>query len=303
MPPDKALDPTRSFEVAWKLLRQAPVTVLLGGLILFFLEGGGSGGVNLVSRGHVFSEMGRSGTDLRRVFEELRPFLLILIPIVACIAIAFFALSSWIEVGFARAVEFSLRTGKDEIGKVFSGGDRLGAMLLARFLCGLIHIACLVPVMALVLALMFVLAPRGAGVLLGLSSLLIALVALAVTLYLAIGLFFVNPIVALESCSPTEAISRSWKMAGGRRLRILWFLVFQFFLGIAGLCLCCVGLLLTTPLSNVMRFEVYLALTRGGEYPQWWIGSGKFPFDEPQSGDFRSPPVPPPVPPPLPPQV
>jgi hypothetical protein len=235
------------------------------------------------------------------VFEELRPYLLILIPIVVCISIAFFALSSWIEVGFARAVEFSLRTGKDEIGKVFSGGDRMGAMLLARFLCGLIHIACLLPALALIVALVFVAGPR-ADALLGLSSILIALVALAITLYLAIGLFFVNPIIAFESCSPTAAISRSWKMAGGRRLRILWFFIFQFFLGIAGLCLCCIGLLLTTPLSNVMRFEVYLALTKGGEYPQWWIGSGKFPFDEPKSEDFGSPPVPPPIPPPLPPQ-
>jgi hypothetical protein len=300
MPPDKALDPTRSFEVAWRLLKQAPVTVLLGGLILFFLEGGGSGGLNLISRGHDLSEMGRSGSDFRRVFQELRPYLLILIPIVVCISIAFFALSSWIEVGFARAVEFSLRTGKDEVVKVFSGGDRLGAMLLARFLCGLIHVAAVIPIMAVVLALLLIMDGGGPTWLLVTA---VALLSAVISIYLAIGLFFVNPIVAFESCSPTEAISRSWKMAGGRRLRILWFFIFQFFLGIAGLCLCCIGLLLTTPLSNVMRFEVYLALTKGGEYPQWWIGSGKFPFDEPKAESYGSPPVPPPLPPPLPPQA
>jgi hypothetical protein len=28
-----------------------------------------------------------------------------------------------------------------------------------------------------------------------------------------------------------------------------------------------------------MRFEAYVALTKGEQYPQWWIGSGRFPFD------------------------
>jgi len=302
MPPDKALDPTRSFEVAWRLLKQAPVTVLLGGLILFFLEGGGSGGVNLISRGRDLGEWGRTGSDMRRVLEELRPFLLILIPIITCVSVAFFALSSWIEVGFARAVEFTLRTGRDDIAKVFSGGDRLGAMLLARFLCGLIHVAAALPILAIVLAALLIADRGGHGWLWVFSGVGILLLFAVVNIYLAIGFFFVKPIVAFESCSSTEAISRSWKMAEGRRLRILWFFIFQVFLGIAGLCLCCVGLLLTTPLSNVMRFEVYLALTRGEQFPQWWIGSGKFPFDEPKPENYGSPPQPPPVPPPLPPQ-
>lgn len=298
----QAYDPIRSLQAAWKLLKQAPVMVLIGGLLLAFLEGGGSGGGNFMVRDHGPRGASGPGEAVQQAFEDMKPLLLVLIPFLICIGLAFFALSSWIEVGFARAIEAGLRTGKDEIGKVFSGGDRFGAMLLGRFLAGLIQFASALPLMAVAVVVAIVADGHSIQPLLVVGLVAFALLWVVLMIYVALGLYLVNPVVAFESCSATEAISRSWKLAGGQRLQLFWFVLLQFFLTIAGFCACCIGLFVTMPLTQVMRFEAYVALTKGGEYPQWWIGSGRFPFDEHKSEDYSSPAAPPPVPPPLPPQ-
>jgi hypothetical protein len=298
----EALDPIRSLQVAWKLLKQTPVTVLIGGLLLAFLEGGG-GGAPMNLRQHDISGAGSPGEVLRQVFEQMKPWLMVMIPIALCIGLAFFALSSWIEVGFGRALESGLRTGKDEVGKVFSGGDRFGAMLLARLLCGLILFASALPLVGGAIAVAFLGNGQEFQPLMLLVLLVFALLWFVLVVYLSLGLYLVNPIVALETCSPTEAIARSWNLSSGNRLRLLWFMILQFLLAIVSICCtCCLGLFITVPLTQVMRFECYIALSKGEQYPQWWIGTGRFPFDEHKAEDYSSPPAPPPVPPPLPPQ-
>jgi len=298
----QAFDPIRSLQSAWKLLKQAPVMVLIGGLLLGFLEGGGTIGFRFRPGRLNFDRVDNPGEFFEQLFGDMAPFMAIMIPIAICLGLAFFALSSWIEVGFARAIELALRTGKDDIGKVFSGGDRFVAMLLARFLSALIQIAVMLPIGALVFAAFYFGRNEGIDPFVALGMVAFGLLWLVLVIYVALGLCIVSPIVAFESCSPTEAIARSWKLASGHRLQLFWFLLLQFLLTMAGFCLCCIGWFLAAPLTQVMRFEAYVALTKGGEYPQWWIGSGRFPFDEPTSQDFSSPPPPPPVPPPLPPQ-
>jgi len=302
MPTSQAFDPIRSLKAAWKLLMQTPAIVLVGGLLLWFLESGASGIFQLNFRLDGLQDLRHVGENLQRTFDELRPLMLILVPLVACVGLAFFALSSWIEVGFGRAIESGLRTGRDEIGKLFSGGDRFGAMLLARIFTALIQIGVAIPMVALSLVLAFLASRGGPEALWVLGMLAIGLVWTVVAVYVGLGLFLTKPIVALESCRPSEAIARSWKLASGNRIRLLWFVLLQILLSLAGICACCVGVLLSAPLTFTMRYEAYLALTRGEQFPQWWIGSGRFPFDEPKPEDFGSPPVPPPIPPPLPPQ-
>ena len=281
---------------------QAPATVLVGGLLLWFLEGGAGGVVRFGARLDRRLDLRHVGETLERTFDDLQPYLLILVPLVACTVLAFFALSSWIEVGFGRAVESALRTGRDEVGKLFSGGERFGAMLLARLLCALIQLGLAIPMLALGLVLTFLGRRAGGDALFVLGLLAIGLVWTVIAVYVGLGLFLTKPIIALESCRPSEALARSWQLASGNRVSLLWFVVVQFLLTMAGMCACCVGVLLSAPLTITMRYEAYLALTRGGEFPNWWIGSGKFPFDEPKPEDYGSPPQPPPVPPPLPPQ-
>ncbi|SRR5258706_3452662 len=299
----QAFDPIRSLQSAWKLLKQAPVMVLIGGLLLAFLEGGGSAGAQFNFGKHDFGRAHNPREVLEQMFEDMKPWLVLLIPLMVCVGIAFFALSSWIEVGFARAIEHALRSGRDEIGKVFSGGDRFGAMLLARFLSALIQVATFLPVVVLAFAGIYFARHEGPNPVLILGSVAFGLLWLVFELYVSLGLCLVNAIVAFESCSPTEAIGRSWKLASGHRLQLFWFMLLQVFLALVSiLCTCCLGLFITVPLMQVMRFEAYVALTKGEQFPHWWIGSGKFPFDEPKAEDFGSPQAPPPVPPPLPPQ-
>lgn len=300
----QAFDPMRSLQAAWKLLKQAPVMVLIGGLLLAFLEGGGSGGGNFMYRQNGSHGFGRSPQDeFRQVFEEIRPWLLLIIPLILCVGLVFFALSSWIEAGFARAVESALRTGRDGIGVVFSGGNRFGAMLLARLLSGLIQFASALPLIGVGIGAAILADRQGIGPIGVLLLVGFALLWLFVMLYIGLGLYLVNPIVALEGCTPSESIARSWKLASGNRFQLFLFLLVQWLVTIAGFCACCVGLFVAVPLTQVMRFEGYIALTKGGEYPQWWIGTGRFPFDEQKSEGFGSPPEPPPIPPPLPPQA
>jgi hypothetical protein len=303
MPFSQALDPIRSLKAAWKLLMQAPATVLVGGLLLWFLEGGATAISRMTFRMDGQQDLRHLGEAMQHTFDELRPYLVILLPLVTCLWFGFFALSSWIEVGFGRAIESGLRTGRDEVGKLFSGGERFGAMLLARLLCALIQFGIGLPMF--VLAVVFIVFGRSAGgheLLLVLGLIAMGLVWTILAVYVGLGLFLTKPIVALESCRPSEALARSWKLASGNRLQLFLFVVLQFLLTMAGLCACCVGVLLSSPLVITMRYEAYLALTRGEQFPQWWIGSGKFPFEEPKAESYASPPVPPAVPPPLPPQ-
>src|SRR5690242_7633270 len=93
-----AVDPWRSLKVAWKLLQQTTGIVLVGGLLLAFLEGGNGWG--LILREH----RPRYGVDLGRLAEEywdgLKPLAVFLIPLCLCFGLALFALSSWLLVGF-----------------------------------------------------------------------------------------------------------------------------------------------------------------------------------------------------------
>jgi len=270
----QAFDPVRSLKVAWKLLKQTPLTVVVGGLLIGVLESNGGGGGRDVADGDPDSVVSSGAEGSSGALES---WMYLLIPVLVCLVLGFFALTSWLEVGFARAVEFGLRTGRDELGRVFKGGDRLGTMLLARFLCALLFCACFLPMLLLLLAYA---RPGESGwsgveILGGLASLL-------VLIYVWLGLVLVNPIVAFETCTATEAIGYSWRMASGQRWQLFWFTVLQILLTIAGLLACCIGLVVALPLTQVMRFEAYVALTRGEQYPQWWIGSGRVPIDEPR---------------------
>jgi hypothetical protein len=291
MESSQALDPLRSLRVACKLLRRTPLTVLVGGLLIGML--GGS-----CADGPVLLWLLQAPAQVLRESWGGIPVELLLVPFGLCTWAALFALRSWLEVGFARALALGLRAGEDDVARVFTGRDRLVAMLLARVLSGLVIGASILPFAVAIAAVSVFRGPEGLSPALALGFLAFSLAWFAFALYVGLGLVLVDPIVALEGLSPTASIARSWKLARGQRLRLCWFVQLQTLLDLAGLCCCLVGQFLTTPLVEAMRFEVYLALTRGGEYPQWWIGSGRFPFDEHKPEDHSSPTIPPQAPPP-----
>jgi hypothetical protein len=277
----QAFDPFRSIQAAWKLLKQTPLTVLIGGLLLAFLDSGGGGVGNTFNWNTNHAD--HQGFD--EVWEQVRPWLLVLVPIAICVGLVMFVISSWLRVGFARAIELGLRTGKDDIGKVFDSAGRFGAMLLARLLCGLILFAAFIPLVCAGLALWFaeenLHLENGMLVMLGIAALLLWL---PFYVYLALGLSLVSPVIALEDLGPTAGVARAWQLARGHRWPLLWFwIVTSIFSGL-GVCACCIGALITMPMAQAMHVEAYVALKSGDQYPQWWIGSGIVPHDTPSFG-------------------
>src|SRR4051812_33638703 len=272
---EQAFDPFRSIQAAWKLLKQAPLTVLFGGLLVWFFTGGGGGFGWREQWGS-----SRWPTDPHELFEQLKPMLFILLPILVCAGTVMFLFACWLQVGFARAIENTMRTGRDEVGKVFNGSSRFAQMVIARLLCSLIFVASVLPLVAVAIALWLV--ERASNLPLGAVLLIFGLAALLwlpFFFYVLLGLELVVPVIAYEDSSATGGIARAWRLASGHRLQLALFWIVMTIFGGIGCCACCIGLLLTAPMSQVMRFEAYLALTRGDEFAHWWVGSGRFPFD------------------------
>jgi len=241
-------------------------------------------------------------------FQSGRPAPVLLAVIFALgigLSLVMTAFACWIDAGFGRAIEATLRSGQDRTALVFSGAGRLFTLFLARVLCGLIGIACALVAMLPMLILMMVFmvlmqTDLPAALKIG-AGIGIGLLWFVANVYVMLGLCLVTAIVSYENCGPTEAIARSWRLARGNRRQLLIFFGFQILIGLVGMLACGIGSFFAYSLAEVMRFEAYLALTQGREYPNWWIATGRFPFDEHKPEDFGS--APPPVPPPLPPQT
>jgi len=276
---EHAFDPFRSIQASWNLLKRAPLTVLIGGLLLGFMSsGGGGGGLGFTNRWNI----DHGSRDVDEIVKVLMPVLMVVIPIAICVGFLMFLFTCWLQVGFARAVESAMRTGKDEIGQVFDGSKRFVQMIAARVLAALITCASVIPLVAAAFVLWFL--QRGHESESGFFVLIfcaILLVWLPFLVYVVLGFVLIPPVVAYEDLSATDSLARSWQLASGNRWRLLWFEIVMSLFSLLGVCACCVGGLLTVPMSQVMRFEAYVALKHGDEFPQWWIGGGNPPSDAP----------------------
>ncbi len=252
----RALDPIRAISAAFRILGAATGPILVGGILLM-LVGGDHGPHFVISDDH-------------RHWEHM--FTAPLVGFFCCGGLVFFLLECWISYGFARAVEEVARAGTTTFGRVFDSDGRFGDMLLARVLSLLLSIAILLPFGLIVLGAVGLHegldAPEGLAIVLGIGA---SLLYAPVALYFFLGLMFVTQAVALDACSPTRALSRSWELARGRRLALFVFAIVTGLFSIAGLCLCCIGVFLTGPVALVATNEAYLALTRVDERRSWWI--------------------------------
>ena len=97
-----------------------------------------------------------------------------------------------------------------------------------------------------------------------------AIFGLPAVVYAALGTFLGELVVALEGEAPMRALRRSFALAHGNRMTLLWFslvcAVVQM-LSLAGLLLCCVGVLATLPfavsITEFAKTEAFLLYTRG----------------------------------------
>jgi hypothetical protein len=252
-----AYSPLRALSSGWSMFTRAPLALLVGGVILFVTGGDFNGGVGARIRdeGHLRDEL----------WAVLSCF-------GCCFAVLYLLVNTWITIGFAHAVEECARTGATRMETVFDPKQRIVKLFLARLLKGLLMLAAALP---------FVLIGFGAAgsiellelpdELVAVGTTFFALAYLCVFAFIALGLTFVDAIVALEGLDAVAAIKRSWELSHGHRLRLLWyFFVLKVFTAL-GLCACFVGVFATYTLAHAAQIESFLAFTRPDEYQRMWL--------------------------------
>jgi len=261
-----AFDPFRSIGSVWRLLKTAPLVVIVGGILLSFLSN--------PTAGLQFALPNEPGTDPDAFLQQLQNYLPLVSAVLLFGMVGSLLLSSWLALGHARAIEKAMRTGEDDLGMVFSTGGRFGAMVLTKLISGLIQIGVALPLLGVWgVVLFFVNEGRmesGAAILIGLAAGVIWLMAV---LYVYLGLLMAVPIAALEPVSAGEAIRRSFQLANGRRWSLLLFVLVSGVFAVLGLVACCVGVFLTSAMAMAMPTEAYLMHTRS-DRGNWWISTG-----------------------------
>ena len=282
---NQAYDPFRALQTFWQALKKAPLPLIVGGVVLVITNGGGGGGGNF---GTSFDQQNHE-VD----WHKLAPLLLGIGGLFCCLAIVFFVISSWVRIGFANTVEEVLRTGDGDVGRVFDGKGRIGAMVLSRLLCLVILVATFLPwvLVGVVAAMASESFETNQG--LWIAVLIVGgIVWLPVFAYIGLGLELADQAVALEGLQPVDSVRRSWSLVRGHRWMLLWYWIVTGIFGMIGICACCIGIFLTGTMTEIAKSESFLALTRGGERESWWIQTGRAP-SSPDAG-WGSPPPPPP---------
>lgn len=86
--------------------------------------------------------------------------------------------------------------------------------------------------------------------------------------YVGLGLVFMQyELVYDEACGPIEAIQRSWQVVRGHRLWVLLVSLLGGLIFLAGMLLCCVGMLASYPVFMLLFAGLYLALRNGSGLP------------------------------------
>jgi hypothetical protein len=280
---NRAFDPFRALQSAWKAFVQSPMPLLVGGVLIVLTSG----------RGPHFGFLIHDEAPPGWTWREVRAVLFPLIGVCSCVAIGLFLFSSWVRVGFANAVEETERTGRGRVETVFQSKGRFGSMVLARILVALVYLATLVPM--IVAGFVFFLLTHQFHRREGLLLLLIPtfVIWIVPAMYVWLGITLTDQAVALDGLAPVDAMKRSWSLVAGNRLMLLLFVIVNWIFQLLGFCLCCVGIFLTGTLSLAAWSDAYLALVRGQDRGGWWVERGHVP-PAPQAGWGAPPPPAPP---------
>lgn len=243
MPFRQAYDPFRALGGAWQLVTRAPATLIVGALLLCLCDHWGLG--------------------LR--FEDGHPaFLLWAAPLFTLCCLAFlglWVLSCVLTLGLAQGVRRAARGEPERLGVLFETSGRLFDLLLASLLRGLAWLAVALPCGVLVagpIALGAAFDLEALGLVLGILG---GLAYLPLAVWLWLGLVLVPEAVAFEGRAPLAAFRRSFELARGNRLQLLFQALVLWLLSVGGFCLCFVGVFLTAPWARLAWFESFYRLS------------------------------------------
>lgn len=299
----EAFDIGRGLAHGWASLRRCFPVLFVGGCLRACTEGGGgSGGGNDFGGGdhsghHAFfgaaheayaglaDGLHASGTPFDAVggldaaFGSLGAGVIAALVVGVLVVLTFFLVFvAWFEGGWLRVHEEIVRTGEGTFGTLFSGADVLLPILGNFLLAGFVFLG----VFGLAAGPGFAAVAWGVhadslpiGIVGGAEVLLVGL---PVVVYVVLGLSFVHHLVALDGYGPVDALSRSWALASGHRLQLLFFRVVVAIVttiaGALGIVACFVGVFVTWPAHFAVRdlafTEAYLYLTRPTEEREAW---------------------------------
>jgi len=297
-----AFDLSRSLATGFEALKAAPWPLLLGALLMQCTEssggnsggGGGGGGGGGDSWGEYDSwdsydwqglgaragDFGSSLTDFggRMGAAEAGLLVGIILAVVGlglCCGLAVLAFRAWLHGGYLRLHEEVLRTGQGGFGTLFGGADVFLSMVGFKVVSGLIKAG----IFLLTLTPGLVLAGVGVyldnAVLMVVGGLVGLLLTVPIAWYVGLGLYFGNHAVALDNAGVMGALERSWDLARGNRLWLTLYLLVTWVVWVVGMCLCCVGIIVTRAIVDVARTEAYLLATRDSASSDelWTLGA------------------------------
>jgi hypothetical protein len=295
-PIGRAFDVGRSIGNAFAAVRVAAAPLWLGGLLIWIsggnrtpvgmamnlpqLASGDSDAWAAVSAS--LTRLSQPAVSFLRIGEDdalamLVGFAVVILVFGLAAGLLLFALHCWLQPGFIRLHESVLEHASDATTPLFSGKDRFWSVLgwnaLDRLALGAAGCVAAWPG-----ALVAFIGWRTASETLQLAGATIAAVfALPALIYVGLGTYLGAHAVVLEGKGPVHALRRSFGLAHGNRFPLLFFATVCVLLeaaSLAGVFLCCVGLLLTAPfavaISGFARTEGFLLMTRGWSESHGW---------------------------------
>jgi hypothetical protein len=194
----------------------------------------------------------------------------VVVVVALTVGIALFAFGAWVHTGFIRLHVNILEHASDAVAPLFSGKDRFWVMAGWKLVAGF-SVSAAVLVAAWPGALVaYVGYARESQTMLVAGVAAMAIVALPVVVFVALGVYLGDCVVALENVGPIAALRRAWALARGNRFALFWFAFVCFavqLVGALGIVLCCVGIVFTMPLAIALtgfaKTESFLLFTRG----------------------------------------
>lgn len=224
-------------------MMRAPLTLIVGGILLSLTEGDSYSGVHY---------SGEDWDDPEALAAGAVGLLC------CCIGLGIWVLNCLMQVGFAGATQRVMVTGEERFSDLFRERGLWLSMVLARILKFALIVAATLPFLFMIggpLLLADALDSEGLG---AIAAVFFGLAYFPIWFFVFLGLVLVEQAVAVESLAPVAALQRSWEVAKGNRFSLLVFLIVTFLVQLAGLLACCVGVLFTAAWSYTAWYEAYI---------------------------------------------
>lgn len=214
-----------------------------------------------------FSTIQQTGGETGLGFDAVDAVIRVILQVIQLVLSAVFTLGMW-----AMAVR-GLHRQRTTLGVLFSQMSKIWKYIVQLLVTMLAGTVIILPVVVIIF-LAFV-GPVGldtpmseilddAGRPLGLAT----LVLFPLYVYLSTGIAFMQAELAFnDDAGPIEAIVHSWKIARGKRWRIIGVGLVAGFIFVGSAMLCGVGLLFGAPLALLLFAALYLALRNGADVP------------------------------------